>query len=383
MTRVDARATAEEAVEQIAEATGTVLLVGAPDTGKSTLALAAGNAAVRTGRRVIIVDTDLGQGEVGPPGVMGSVCLTAPAAALSELRPRNRAFVGDITPRGHTVSVVSGLARLTEQVHTRSDRHPTPLLPSSVARLPGGHTADTPRAALVLVDTSGLVEGRAGEELKLSKAAVLDPALIVILERDGELHRLRGLFRHCSTAELLSVRTAPEARRKTPAYRKLMREIRLRKHFATARVHDLDVAALRTFGTWLFTGEALPAGRLHAAARALGFAVPYGERTPDGVFLCVQGQPERNAAARLEEEFRRERVYLTPAECFQGLLVGLGAPGGRLVEVGLLRGINFERALISVLTPARSLEDVGLMQFGRLRVRPDGTEIARLRPGDL
>jgi len=58
-------------------------------------------------------------------------------------------------------------------------------------------------------------------------------------------------------------------------------------------------------------------------------------------------------------------------------------PGGHLADIGLLQGVNFERALFSVLTPARGGAEIGQLLFGRLRVRPDGSEIARLRPSDL
>jgi polynucleotide 5'-hydroxyl-kinase GRC3/NOL9 len=76
-------------------------------------------------------------------------------------------------------------------------------------------------------------------------------------------------------------------------------------------------------------------------------------------------------------------VTVTPAVSFRNLLVGLVGEEGHLVDVGLLQGINFERSLFSVLTPARSTAEVRQVHFGRLRVRPDGSEIGHLRPGDL
>ena len=49
----------------------------------------------------------------------------------------------------------------------------------------------------------------------------------------------------------------------------------------------------------------------------------------------------------------------------------------------MLQGVNFQRALLSILTPARSLSDVVQIHFGRIRLRPDGSEIAHLAPADL
>jgi polynucleotide 5'-kinase involved in rRNA processing len=98
----------------------------------------------------------------------------------------------------------------------------------------------------------------------------------------------------------------------------------------------------------------------------------------------VHGRPSTDGLVPLQEEFgRKRRIWLTPAVVFQNLMVGLVGPGGQLLDVALLQGINFERALFSVLTPARSVSEVGQLHLGRLRVRPDGSEIAHLRPSDI
>src|SRR2546430_16924292 len=102
----------EQAVAAVAAAAGVVALIGATDVGKSTLTLEAANAAVRAGRRVAVLDTDLGQGEVGPPGTLGVVRLQNPVATLDEVRPRALAFVGDTMPYGHLLALVQGARRL-------------------------------------------------------------------------------------------------------------------------------------------------------------------------------------------------------------------------------------------------------------------------------
>lgn len=348
-----------DAVERLASETGVVMLVGATDVGKTTLALAAANEAVRRGRRPALLDTDLGQSEVGPPGTLGVVRLEEPVATASELRPRALAFVGAVSPTGHLLSVVQGTHRLAAHALKHQDD-------------------------VVLVDTSGLVRGRLAEKLKLAKLAVLNPALVVVVERENELERLAGLLAGSSPAPVVRVRSAPEVRRKSSVYRRLQRANRMRKHFEGARIQDLYASQVQTFDGWVFSGEALPARQLRMAADALGVTIPHGEITEDGVYLCISGQPKRQGWVTLQEEFgRKRRIWVTPATAFNNLLVGLVGPGGFLLDIGLLQGINFERSLFSVLTPARSVSEVGQLHFGRLRVRPDGSEIAHLRPSDL
>jgi polynucleotide 5'-kinase involved in rRNA processing len=237
---------------------------------------------------------------------------------------------------------------------------------------------------VVFVDTSGLVRGRLAEKLKLAKLAVLNPSLVVVVERDRELERLAGLMAGSTNAPVLRVKSAAGVGRKSAVYRRLQRSNRMRKHLENARIQDLYANQVRTFDGWVFSGEALPARQLRIAADALGVKIPHGEVTEDGLYLCVIGTPKREGWVTLQEEFgRKRRFWVTPATYFQNLLVGLVGPGGFLLDIGLLQGINFERSLFSVLTPARSVSEVGQIHFGRLRVRPDGSEIAHLRPSDL
>lgn len=347
-----------EAVEELAARRGVVLLVGATDVGKSTLTLEAANAAVRAGRRAGILDTDLGQGEIGPPGTLGIVRLEEPVASLAAIKPRALAFVGDTSPYGHFLTVIQAARKMADHGLARGDD-------------------------VVFVDTSGVVAGRLAEKLKLAKLAVLDPAVVVCVHREAELERLARLLGASTAAEVLHVQSPPEVRLKSAVYRRLQRSLRMRRHFDSARRVEVDAGQVQVFDAWLYTGRPLPARQLQVAAQALKVGVPHGEVTADGVFLCVDGRPDRAGFLALAEEFGRQRVAVTPVVALQNLLVGLVGAEGRLLDVALLQGINFERAVLSLLTPTRSLTDVRIAHFGRLRVRPDGSEIARLRPSDL
>ena len=347
-----------EAVELLSAQSGVVMLLGATDVGKTTLVLEAANAAVRAGRKAAILDTDLGQGEVGPPGTLGIVRLESPVAEVSGLRPRALAFVGDNGPVGHFLSVLQGTRRMVAHALEREDD-------------------------VVFVDTSGYVLGRLAEKLKLAKLAVLEPSLVVVVQRENELERLTALVEGSTEAPVVRVRSHAEVRRKSPVFRRVQRSNRMRRHFERARRHELDAGQVRILDAWLYTGEPLGARRLESLAGALRVEIPHGEITPDGVYLCCVGRPDRDAHAVLQDEFGKRRVWITPVTSFWNLLVGLVGPGGRLIDIGLLEAVNFERAVLSILTPARSVEEVGQIHFGRLRIRTDGSEIMRLRPGDL
>src|SRR5205807_5836674 len=97
------------ALARSAAITGTVALIGPPDSGKSTFALALANRVAEAGRAAAVIDADVGQSEIGPPGAIGMARIDRAVGALSDLRVRGLAFVGDISPFGHIWPITLGV----------------------------------------------------------------------------------------------------------------------------------------------------------------------------------------------------------------------------------------------------------------------------------
>ncbi len=347
-----------DAVAQIAAADGTVLILGATDTGKTTLALQAANTAVQAGRRVALLDADIGQGELAPPGTVGVARLEAPIPSLSTARLRAMAFVGDTSPHGHVLPVLQGTRRLLEHCRQRGDD-------------------------LVIVDASGFVSGRLAEKLQLAQIDLIQPTLVVLLAHGPELQRLASLATALHSSPVRQVTTPDGVRKKPEEYRRTQRINRMGRYLRDARQVDLSAGQVMTLDTWLYSGTPISPWKLRASQSILEAVVLHGEESSDGVFLCTETRPTRARLDLLQEEFPGQRIQATPAALLRGLLVGLIGDGGRLADIGLLEGINFARGILSVITPARVVDDVRALHFGRIRVRRDGTEIGRLTPGDL
>jgi polynucleotide 5'-hydroxyl-kinase GRC3/NOL9 len=177
---------------------------------------------------------------------------------------------------------------------------------------------------------------------------------------------------------------APEAARpKPPALRRARRAAHFARYLKDARLHELDTRRVLTADGWLFTGRTLQPPVRRAASELLRSEVLHGEETVEGIRLVTRGSPPQPARAGLEELFGSRRVLVTPSTAFQNLLVGLLEEGGRLAEIGLLQNVDFSRGLLRVLSPLRSEGALRVVRYGRLRLRPDGTEIGPVRPGDL
>jgi polynucleotide 5'-hydroxyl-kinase GRC3/NOL9 len=81
----------------------TVMLVGATDTGKSTLTTYLANMAIRRGIVPCVIDGDIGQGDLAPPTAVGGAILSKQVLDLRDVSTTTTTmfeFVGSITPAG-------------------------------------------------------------------------------------------------------------------------------------------------------------------------------------------------------------------------------------------------------------------------------------------
>jgi polynucleotide 5'-hydroxyl-kinase GRC3/NOL9 len=316
------------------------------------------NAALDHGKPVAVIDADLGQSEIGPPGTVGLAMPEAPAEAASEWAPVALAFVGATSPAGRLLDLVVGVRRLADEARRRG-------------------------AELILVDTSGLVQGALALKLKLAKLEVLQPDTVMALRRGTELDPVLRLVPAACRAAVVAIAPSHQAHGKPPALRRARRAAQFTHYLRDARPHEIDRGQVLFADGWLFTGRPLAPKTLTAAGKLLGRKVLYGEDTADGVRLVTCGTVTPLPQRELKELFGSQRAAATPASVFQNLLVGLLEEGGRLAEIGLVERVDFTRGRLRILSPLRTEGALRVVRYGRLRIRMDGTEIGPVRPGDL
>jgi len=159
------------------------MLMGSVDTGKTTLALQASRLAIGSGRTVAIVDADVGNSTVGPPACVGLKVLRTAEDIDNVREPDRLHFVGTITPARLVLQQVVATAAMVDQAR---------------------HLAD-----LVILDTTAVVSGVAGETLKYHKAELCRPDKVVALQRGGEMEPVVGMLRRFLGLEVTVVPTDP------------------------------------------------------------------------------------------------------------------------------------------------------------------------------
>jgi polynucleotide 5'-hydroxyl-kinase GRC3/NOL9 len=199
----------EALVDDAVRTKHTVVLVGGLDTGKTSMSRNVLTAAVEAGRLAALLDADVGQKTVGPPATVTLKMVRSAA----DLEPGSLAvademsFVGSTSAQGHLLPVVAGVARL----HRR---------------------AKDEGADLVVVDTSGLVSGITGQVLKYHKVELLEPDLVIGLQRGEELLPLLGVIQRFFPTQVVPLGVHPDVVPTTVDRRADNRERAMRAYFS-------------------------------------------------------------------------------------------------------------------------------------------------------
>lgn len=89
-----------------------IMLIGENDSGKSTLSAFIANSALKRGLRVVLVDGDVGQGDLVPPGCVGMTQVKSEVLDLRDLVAERLSFIGVTSPRLAEDLVVTSISDL-------------------------------------------------------------------------------------------------------------------------------------------------------------------------------------------------------------------------------------------------------------------------------
>ena len=160
------------------------MLIGGLDTGKTTIALEAVKIALDEGRTPVLVDADVGNSTVGPPACVGMKVFRDKSDFENAEKPDSLQFVGTVTPSRLVLQHVVATAAMVDQARNHGD--------------------------LIIIDTTAVASGVAGETLKYHKTELCRPDKIVALQRGEEMEPVVGMLRRFLGAEVVTAPTDPK-----------------------------------------------------------------------------------------------------------------------------------------------------------------------------
>jgi len=212
-----------ELLEVLEKEKGLAILLGATDTGKSTLAKFLISHLCQRGLKVGLVDADIGQSFLGPPATIGlSVFKSHPDWEVI-LSPPEIFFVGSTTPEGHFPIHLKGVKRMLDK-------------------------ASSYGLDVILVDTTGFVSGEAGRELKSRKIDLVGPRFILALQKDDEIESILEQYKENPLYKTYRLPLSEQARPKSMEERRNNRTNKFRDYFKYSAVQELSIEEVQIEG---------------------------------------------------------------------------------------------------------------------------------------
>jgi polynucleotide 5'-hydroxyl-kinase GRC3/NOL9 len=226
---------------------GICLILGASDTGKTTLAEALTKQLVKK-QMVGIVDADIGQSHIGPPTTVGWALVDNPDVDFSKITAGGISFVGDITPVGHLLQLTAAVTQCVQQLSEFTN--------------------------FIIIDTPGLIAGPAACALWWTVQKILKPQLIVAVQKSDELNDvLAGLRSFDSAIEM--IKSPPEIQIKSPQQRKRHRQNQFEKYFRDSCLYNISLNNISVQSGWRLSHDAL-SNRLVGLRAAQGVDLAIG-----------------------------------------------------------------------------------------------------------
>lgn len=220
---------------KVEECQGVIMVIGATDTGKSTLAKHLYERICKAQGRAAFLDGDPGQSVLGPPTTI-SIGLSQPGEC--EFPPHGktwRKFIGSTTPSGHMLPLLVGAARLTREAFRAG--YPT-----------------------IVYDTSGLIDPiQGGQALKYAKFDFLEPQLVIAIQRESELEPLLTGLRRSKRSKVAVLKPCEAVQPRQLTRRQAYRARKLAEYFARSKRVWLDWTKLAVLPTARFSIQRLAA----------------------------------------------------------------------------------------------------------------------------
>lgn len=328
---------------------GTVLVLGASDSGKSTLCRWLLVALAEAGRPGLLLDADVGQSASGLPATV----------SLSQVRPdgtlarRQSFFVGATTPQGH---VPAHLAAVTMAMHAAQ-----------------GADQQAGPARRLVVDTTGLVHGAEAWQLKLRKAQVLRPTIVAGVQNDGEVEHLLSPHHGAAGVDIVRLPVSPAVARRSQEQRRAYRESCFRAALQGGTEHRFRPGEARLRGMGLGAGGPVLGAELEALTRRLGCEVFYAEASREALVLVTQGVLCVTDLGQAREEFRAGATTTIDRLALTNRLVGIGAADGGLAAIGVLERVERGgEAVVRARLPAGT--EARWIDLGAVRLSSTGEE---------
>lgn len=326
-----------------------IIILGAMDTGKSFFATYMANRLIYSGKKVGVIDTDLGQSDIGPPTTIGFCLLKNPILFLQYAELNSFEFVGSHSPSLHLVPMILGFNKITKKALSVSD--------------------------IVIVNTSGWIFSDGARILKQAKIEIFDPDIIVLLQRENECEALVKSV--LLKEKIVRLKVSKKASDTSKAERENLRNLASQNYFKNSILVTLNFNQFETERCYFKTGEILD------VPPELEDNIIYIEKFagPEGALVVSKKPLTKDEIIKLNN-YKVFNIKNFIAGNEKGIILGLLNQKRDLLALGILKMIDFKNKIVKIITPLKdNPESIKIIQFGSIKYTDEGRENGFIEPG--
>ncbi len=327
-----------------------VILLGPPESGKTSLTTFIANRLISEGREVYVVDADIGQADIATPCAIGVAKPKEKFLWLRELQPTVLKYVGCNSPQFCPNKFIAAFHEVIYEL--------------------------TCFEADLIVNTDGWVLGRNALELKELMIKALRPTHIVVL--DEELYTYFKNALKCGNAKVLMAPRPKFIRERDKEDRRYLRHHSYMKFFNNSRRVKLSVDNTTLIGFYVLNGKPLNVD-------GLSIYIENYEALRKGVIYCSLLHNTLNIVFKKGFIVDPSQIICSNKDLNlnivnegdeSGLLVGILNSNLRDVSVGIIDKIDYVDRSIYVITPWKDV--IGGLVLGKIKLNERFEEIGKV-----
>ncbi len=328
------------------------VVIGPTDAGKSSVTALISNRALLRGMRVGIVDADVGQADVGPPGFVSAAHVDRKLLWLRELRAKYMRLVGSITPHRAERRIVAGVVELGLKLRSEG-------------------------AEVIVVDTDGWFQGLQSLEYKVDMARYLgaDAAVAVGVPED-HVTLVDKLFSWlpCGVTFLPS---PAQRRTRSREERRELRAEAYRRYLEPRVTLIIDAERVPVHGSCFLAAKPVEGVLAEAIANAVGKERFVAAAEDAGTLYIVARSPVSPEALSDVSKLVKKDVQLIDVEAARNVVVAL--VDKNLNEIpALIKEVDFAGRRVAV-TAAQEVGEVRAVILSSIKLKEDFTEVGKLQ----
>ena len=223
-------------------------------------------------------------------------------------------------------------------------------------------------AELVVIDTTGLVDGAAGRALKSSKVDLIRPDHIICFQRSSELESLIKGLEPSTCCRIHRLEPSRSVEKKSQNSRRAYRQKQFQRYFSDSVLQEFPFSELRGQRTSFLNGRRANDRELKNLSEIVDGVVLYAEWSFKGLFIVTVGKIGGMTARKLRSHLSLDELYAHTPGDFQQLVTALIDERGETICLALMESMDFKQGTLVMKCRRDAVKAARIVQFSDFRL---------------